>query len=47
VKLEARAKLLPQLDREGVRVRMIDLGFRNMAVVKPRGEVPNGNTVGL
>ncbi len=47
VKLEALAKLLPQLDREGVRARMIDLGFRNMAVVKPRGEVPNGNTVGL
>jgi len=47
VKLEALAKLLPVLEREGVRARMIDLGFRNMAVVKPRGDAPDGNTVGL
>jgi hypothetical protein len=47
VKLETLAKLLPELEREGVRARLIDLGFRNMAVVKPRGDVPDGNTVGL
>jgi cell division protein FtsQ len=47
VKLEGLARLLPALEREGVRARMIDLGFRNMAVVKPRGDAPDGNTVGL
>jgi len=47
VKLERLAKLLPELERQGVRPRRIDLGFRNMAVVKPRGDAPEGNTVGL
>ncbi len=47
VKLEALARLLRELERGGVRARLIDLGFRNMAVVKPRGDAPDGNTVGL
>jgi len=47
VKLEALTRLLPVLERERVRARLIDLGFRNMAVVKPSGDAPDGNTVGL
>jgi cell division protein FtsQ len=47
VKLESLRKLLPALEQRNVRARVIDLSFRNMAIVKPRADDADGNTVGL
>jgi cell division septal protein FtsQ len=47
LKMESLGKLLRHLEQQNVKVRSIDLEFRNMAVVEPADEADDKNTVGL